>query len=82
MKMGRIVFATMIAGASTAAGFLAAQTTSNANTPHSRACSAWVYYPEQTQQPRYDGYLLCPETGELWVVNEVSKRIVREGGRD
>ncbi len=58
-------------------GILLAQ---SSDRPQSGAdtCDAWVFSPEPIASSRYDGYLMCPRTGELWVVNGAKKELVTE----
>lgn len=43
-------------------------------------CSGWVFYPEPIESTRYDGYLLCPSSGELWHIEGTKKKLVQEKG--
>ena len=49
---------------------------SSSSTP--AECTQWIYHPELTGSSRYDGFLLCTSTGELWEVNGPVKKLVRE----
>ena len=57
-------------------GFAVAQAQQSGDS--SDDCAGWVFYPEPVGSSRYDGFLLCPSSGELWHVQGATKKLVRE----
>lgn len=43
-------------------------------------CTEWVFYPDVAGSAGYDGFLLCRNSGELWLIDRTKKKLVREAG--
>ena len=41
-------------------------------------CTGWVFEQNLNQSGAAEGYMLCTNTGELWMVNGAKKKLVRE----